>query len=133
MITLMLWAVVLCADTLTEFVRGDPTQCALQRNGEASCTNCLVTQQCKDAYNDSFYCCPFMKKCIQSGGSCAAPTARCSPRCYATTWSEVQQCTCPGNSDFPNRWVTGCHTDGTTASQDELQDPSQDELQDPSQ
>lgn len=89
----------------------DLTQCSLQRNGDEKCTNCLTHNQCRDAYGSNWFCCPFMKKCVNSSSmSCYYPIANCRPPCHDSTWP-LSSCNCE-NSDFPRNWLRGC-TDNT--------------------
>ena len=60
-----------------------------------NCETCFHKNQCDTANN--YYCCPYMRKCIQSGGSCTSPTARCNPRCSDSTCDLEQGCaSCTG-------------------------------------
>ena len=92
-----------------------------------TCGNCVASDQCEEG----FYCCPYMKKCIQSGSTaCYQPIANCNPRCYdnmdvTTTctlllpvryyyyslyrcYDNMDPASCTGcqDADFPNKWVT---------------------------
>jgi len=93
----------------------DPTLWKLQRNGDEKCTKCLATSQCREAYGDDWYCCPFMKKCVNSGSmSCFYPIADCrSPVCRDETWPI--DCNC-NNPDFPNNWLPSEAYEGADTS-----------------
>jgi len=86
----------------------EPTRCAIADAAKGQkCAQCMVSAQCKAAYGQNWYCCPYMKKCVNSGGmSCFTPTARCNPRCWGNTFADVKQCT--GCNWDLNTWVQGC-------------------------
>lgn len=88
----------------------DPTRCPVRaaNNGpQGGCAKCVTSSQCSQAYGDGWFCCPYMKKCINSSRMpCYTPTARCSPRCYANSFAEAMQCSgCNWDLDT---WVDGC-------------------------
>lgn len=88
----------------------DPTKCVINRGNEEKCSNCVTSNQCVDAYGAGWYCCPYMKKCVNSGSmSCFFPIANCNPRCF----DQTHPIECPGcqNTNFPNNWITGCTAD----------------------
>jgi len=84
----------------------DPTRCAIQDKGE-KCAKCVTSSQCASAYGQGWYCCPYMKKCVNAANMpCYTPTARCSPRCYANTFADAMKCS--GCNWDLNNWVEGC-------------------------
>lgn len=98
---------VFLAGSVAVLASRDLTQCSLQRNGDEKCTNCLTHNQCRDAYGSNWFCCPFMKKCVNSSSmSCYYPIADCRPPCHDSTWP-LSSCNC-NNRDFPRNWLRGC-------------------------
>lgn len=95
------------ASAQSQSVGEDLTKCKLQRGDDAKCTPCLTHSQCREAYDSSWFCCPYMKKCVSSSSmSCFYPIADCRPPCHDSSWP-LDGCKC-NNADFPNNWLTGC-------------------------
>jgi len=66
------------------------------------CGHCLYNSQCKSG----MFCCPFMKKCVQSGSTpCFYPIANCIPPCRESSQGYPNTCKC-GEAKFPNDWMT---------------------------
>jgi len=91
----------------------DPTRCAIQEEAKgAKCAKCVTGAQCASAYGPGWYCCPYMKKCVNSASMpCFTPTARCSPRCYANNFADAIKCSQSegGGCNWDlNNWVDGC-------------------------
>lgn len=87
----------------------DPSRCAIQDKGD-KCARCVTSAQCSSAYGQGWYCCPYMKKCVNAASMpCFTPTARCSPRCYANSFADAMKCT--GCNWDLNNWVDGCSKD----------------------
>eukprot|EP00930_Biecheleria_cincta_P012072 TRINITY_DN11540_c0_g1_i2.p1 TRINITY_DN11540_c0_g1~~TRINITY_DN11540_c0_g1_i2.p1 ORF type:complete len:342 (-),score=38.02 TRINITY_DN11540_c0_g1_i2:283-1212(-) len=85
--------------------------CELDKGSDQKCTKCLSTPQCETAYGAGWYCCPFMKKCVNSGSMpCSTPIANCKPMCHGTGAQCQSQCS---HADFPDSWVT-CKVGGGT-------------------
>jgi len=63
-------------------------QCAsLAIPDRGACESCLTSSHCDEAAG--FYCCPYMKKCINAGMSCRYPIAKCqSPTCSSSKCSD---------------------------------------------
>jgi hypothetical protein len=54
------------------------TLACVPKKSVGQCGKCQTKDQCKTGY-----CCPFMKKCVNSGSdSCYYPIANCRPMCY---------------------------------------------------
>jgi len=84
----------------------DPTRCAIQNKGD-KCAKCVTSPQCVSAYGEGWYCCPYMKKCVNAPNMpCYTPTARCNPRCFANSFAEAMRCS--GCNWDLNNWVEGC-------------------------
>merc|ERR1712086_713188 len=67
----------------------------------AKCEECQTTDQCQgnSANGGTWYCCPYMKKCVESSTMpCYTPIANCRPMCYD---SKVSTCVCGENSSRP--------------------------------
>jgi len=88
----------------------DPTRCPVEAENSGprgGCAKCITNAQCADAYGQGWFCCPYMKKCINSSSMpCYTPTARCNPRCFANNFDEAMNC---GGCDWDlDNWVDGC-------------------------
>lgn len=109
--TMVLSVIFALSAAVVAGVGNDLTKCSLQRNGDDKCTNCLTHGQCKEAYDDAWFCCPYMKKCVNSSSMpCYYPIATCSPPCHDATWP-LAGCDHCKNEDFPNNWLVGCTND----------------------
>jgi len=64
------------------------------------CEKCQTTDQCQGngANGGTWYCCPYMKKCVETSSMpCYTPIANCRPMCYDT---KVSTCVCEGGKKF---------------------------------
>jgi len=70
----------------------------------AKCEECQTTDQCQgnSANGGTWYCCPYMKKCVESSTMpCYTPIANCRPMCYD---SKVSTCVCGGKQFSTMGW-----------------------------
>jgi len=74
----------------------------IQHGQLGTCERCLNSEQC----GTGMYCCPFMKKCVNSGKQqCMTPIAFCQPPCMDD--QPLSECNCnpKGSPDiFPHGW-----------------------------
>jgi len=68
------------------------------KNSLGKCAKCQTNDQCAKGW----YCCPYMKKCVQTSSMpCYMPIANCRPMCYD---SKVSTCKCGGKAFASMGW-----------------------------